>query len=265
MRTAQLVVGLATAFATWLILGVVAAYFNVANFAAKLPGQECDCAIAPLLGPLDIYVGVGGVQMGVWILAPALGFGFAALELWLRRPRWILDQRRFVRAARRASTLGLLGALIVIGAIVAEYSFRGLGEAGEQAPNFRIMLTDGREVDLHSFAGKPILLEFMTTWCPHCQAETQSLRQVFEAAGPKLTILSVSTGWRGDSLEAVRTMATEGAIPWLCGLDVGGGTSAYNVQAVPQFFLIDAELGVRYSQAGEVSADELLAQLAAIA
>ena len=50
--------------------------------------------------------------------------------------------------------------------------------AGSEAPDFALSTAAGTLVRLSSYRGKTVLLEFSTTWCPHCQAEAPHLKQL---------------------------------------------------------------------------------------
>jgi peroxiredoxin len=46
------------------------------------------------------------------------------------------------------------------------------------APDFTLPGIDGQTYTLSSFKGKPVVLEFMATWCPHCQADAPMMNQL---------------------------------------------------------------------------------------
>jgi peroxiredoxin len=62
---------------------------------------------------------------------------------------------------------------------------------GQAAPPFTLPTTDG-VFDLAQAAGKPVLLEVFATWCPHCQRETATLNQIYDAYKDKVHVVSVS-------------------------------------------------------------------------
>ncbi len=64
-------------------------------------------------------------------------------------------------------------------------------EAGEQAPNFHMVLEDGRYLALADLQGRPILINFWATWCGPCRLE---MPEIVAAANhdPDLVVLAVN-------------------------------------------------------------------------
>ena len=64
---------------------------------------------------------------------------------------------------------------------------------GNAAPDFTLPGLDGQTYTLSSFKGHPVVLEFMATWCPHCQAESSTLHDLDAAYKAKgVQILAVN-------------------------------------------------------------------------
>src|SRR5436309_6943327 len=66
---------------------------------------------------------------------------------------------------------------------------------GAQAPDFTVQDSD-RTVSLHDLKGKPIVLNFWTSWCKPCVDEMPSLVQLQKRMGDRVTVLAVS--WDQD-------------------------------------------------------------------
>src|SRR5262245_23917172 len=59
---------------------------------------------------------------------------------------------------------------------------KGYGlKAGASAPELRLPARDGKTVDLASFRGRLVVLNFWATWCPPCVAEMPSLERMHKA------------------------------------------------------------------------------------
>jgi len=54
-----------------------------------------------------------------------------------------------------------------------------------KAPEFTIVLPDGKQQLLSSYKGKVIAFAFMATWCPHCQEYSKMLTRLHRELGPR--------------------------------------------------------------------------------
>ena len=79
--------------------------------------------------------------------------------------------------------------------------------AGKPAPlHFTLKDMNGADVQLASFKGKVILVNFWATWCGPCKAEIPSLVELQTQYGKDLVILGVSVD---DPVEKMRPYAAE--------------------------------------------------------
>src|SRR3989338_3117749 len=55
---------------------------------------------------------------------------------------------------------------------------------GNKAPDFNLTATDGRIVRLNDLTmqRKPVVLYFMTTWCPYCKEEYANIEEAFPSS-----------------------------------------------------------------------------------
>lgn len=51
---------------------------------------------------------------------------------------------------------------------------------GDKAPDFTLTTVDGKQVSLHDFKGKPIMINFWGTWCPPCQSEMPAIEEAYK-------------------------------------------------------------------------------------
>ena len=83
----------------------------------------------------------------------------------------------------------LLSALLLLtaGMVLAE-------DVNQPAPELDIKMEDGRVVKLSQYKGKPVVLEFFSTTCPHCQKSAESLEKILRAYSAKgVQVLAVTT------------------------------------------------------------------------
>lgn len=131
---------------------------------------------------------------------------------------------------------------------------------GRHAPDFQLKTLGGEDVVLSHSLGKPVVLNFWSTWCNSCEAEYRLLRQAYEVYSPQgVQFLEILYE---DTLENAQAfIAKQGkAAPVL--LDPGLKTSInYGVSGVPETFFVNKEGIILYKQSGVLTPDILELQL----
>jgi len=139
----------------------------------------------------------------------------------------------------------------------------GVSEAaamtGTDAPNFTLKDVDGQSVDLKSYRGKVVLVDFWATWCPPCQEEMPHLEQMHRELREKgLVVLGLDVG---ESAETVRDFAREHhyTFPLLLGAEPEIAAK-YHVDGYPTVYMVDraGKIAGRYS---DVPQTELRAEV----
>jgi peroxiredoxin len=113
--------------------------------------------------------------------------------------------------------------------------------------------------DLQDFAGKVVLIDIMSTRCPHCLLLSTTLEQVKARYGDKLAILEVVLPPDNQSTISKFVTTNNVTVPVVC--DMGQMTASYfkatpgtmNQIAVPHLFLIDKQGIIRNDFAYEDS------------
>jgi DsbE subfamily thiol:disulfide oxidoreductase len=120
---------------------------------------------------------------------------------------------------------------------------------GSEAPDFLLKDITGKKVSLSSFKGKPVLLNFWTTWCPYCRKERPHLNKLHRQYKDRgLVIISVSTN---ESVEKVINYLKRIPADFLVLTDVDGKVAAaYNVGGFPTSFLINRNGIIKYKFLG---------------
>jgi len=54
-----------------------------------------------------------------------------------------------------------------------------------KSPEFTIVEPSGKQTLLSSYKGKVVVLEFLATWCEHCQHEAQMITKLYKELGPR--------------------------------------------------------------------------------
>jgi peroxiredoxin len=148
----------------------------------------------------------------------------------------------------------LLAAALLLPIAVCGAPATGLA-VGQQAPDFTLQLRGEGSVTLSELRGKPVVLNFFTTWCGPCQVEMPDLQAVFEEYGDRAHMLGVSVG---EDPEVVDAFLGKSVCTYPMAYDPYGTVStAYEIEFIPQTWVVDAEGVVVAYIAGRTDAQAL--------
>jgi peroxiredoxin len=123
--------------------------------------------------------------------------------------------------------------------------------AGYRAPEFTLTSTQGEEISLADFRGRPVVLNFWATWCPPCRAEMPE----FQAASVKYNGQAAFLGVdQGEILPVVADYGAALGITYPLLLDQDNKVNRlYGVTALPTTVFVDGDGVVRELFSGIVS------------
>jgi peroxiredoxin len=165
-------------------------------------------------------------------------------------------------------------AAVVIAGVIGILFFRGddrtatrttaAVRVGSEAPGFTLRLLTGETLSLASLKGKPLLVNFWASNCPHCQQEAPVMVRMYERYRDKgLAVVSINVIW--DNADDARRFVETQHLPYAVGLDaIGAIGGAYGVDATPTTFYIDKGGVVRARQDGEGSEAEIAKRIEAL-
>ena len=113
---------------------------------------------------------------------------------------------------------------------------------GSPTPDFTMYDTYGNEVRLSDFFGKPIVLNFWTTWCPACVREMPYFEDLYYEMGDEIHILKVNLldGQR-QTREIVDNFMADRGYNFPIFFDTGSGAALYGVRSIPLTLFINAD------------------------
>ncbi len=123
---------------------------------------------------------------------------------------------------------------------------------GQRAPALIVDRLGGGTLDLSTFRGSPVWVNFMATWCPSCRDEIPQMMKYQALLGDRgLVVVLVDVREDADTVEPfVQSFELESPV----GLDlVGRAQRAWGAFALPIHYFIDADGIVRSVMYGEPS------------
>jgi thiol-disulfide isomerase/thioredoxin len=131
-------------------------------------------------------------------------------------------------------------------------------DIGQAAPGLRLPLVGGGEMDLESFRGRPVVLNFWATWCEPCRAEMPALeraQQQYRAEG--LAVIGVDMQ-EGDA--EIQAFLEQVGVTFPSLVDrTGEVTRQWRATGLPTTFMIDRQGIIRDVRVGPLT-DEMLAE-----
>ena len=106
--------------------------------------------------------------------------------------------------------------------------------------------------------GRPSLVEFMVSWCPHCQKMAPVVEEIYQEYGDSVMFVSVAGAWRGATIDStVEFLRTYGG-SWRHVFDAKNTVFEYfDVDSTPTYLLFDSKGEITQRVEGEASKETL--------
>lgn len=162
------------------------------------------------------------------------------------------------RSWRGLLPLAILGFFLVL-AFVYQANLEARATEGEPAPDFRLALLGGEgesaQMSLADLAGRPVVINFWTTWCVECRTEMLELERLHRTYAGELAVLGVNMR---ESERIVRRFLEEVPATYPILLDRDKRVSrAYRVSGVPETWIVSPEGVALRHFVGPVSAVQI--------
>ena len=127
---------------------------------------------------------------------------------------------------------------------------------GRSAPKISRSDLAGRTVDLASYQGRVVLVDFWATWCGPCHLQQQILEPLYreyQSKGAEFLAVSV-----GEDAETVKQFVAERPFGYPVLIDPADELSPQlGISALPTLLVVDKDGRVAYFEAGVADADTL--------
>jgi cytochrome c biogenesis protein CcmG, thiol:disulfide interchange protein DsbE len=133
---------------------------------------------------------------------------------------------------------------------------------GAPAPSFSEPTVTGTSLTMASLVGKPVWLNFFATWCGPCNEEAPVIETVSTEFAPRgLQIVGVDVL---ENAAKAKEFVEKHKLNYPAIIDSGALRDAYNINGMPVSVFIDKAGVVKKIEVGELSRDEMEADVKAI-
>ncbi|HKM28723.1 MAG TPA: redoxin domain-containing protein [Anaerovoracaceae bacterium] len=157
--------------------------------------------------------------------------------------------------------LGILALAVLIGAFQLYNYLQGkygpqsavTSQSGEPipAPDFAVTDSEGNQVSLYDFAGEPVIINFSTSWCPHCISEKPIFQEYYDKYGDKVNLLMVDLVGNRETVEDGKAFIAKNGYTYPAYYDISQEAAvAYGINAFPATFFINEDMEIVYNYYG---------------
>ena len=142
-----------------------------------------------------------------------------------------------------AGNIALLAAMLVAGVIVAAQLFQQnqIQPTEGLAPQFEFTTFDGQTSSLEELRGQVVLVNFWASWCVPCEDEAPDLQAAWEQYAPTGQVAFLGIAYADNGPKSLEFLERYG-ITYMNAPDIGTRIRAlYNIQGVPETFIIDQD------------------------
>jgi thiol-disulfide isomerase/thioredoxin len=125
----------------------------------------------------------------------------------------------------------------------------GANKTGDPVPALKLKSADGKVIEMASYRGKPVLLDFWATWCAPCVASMPQLAEIYKEGKDKgLVLLSVD---RDEEADKATGFMTKKGYTWPNFHDGDGEIEKLmGSSGIPRLMLVDAQGTIVFDTTG---------------
>lgn len=127
----------------------------------------------------------------------------------------------------------------------------------ETISNFSVYNDKGEEVKLSAFKGKPIVINFWTTWCGYCKIEMKYFEELYNQYKDEVVFLMVNSTIEDDKDEANKYITGQGYTFPIYYDITGNAINSYKVTGYPITMFINKDFQINRIHQGMINLETL--------
>ena len=135
------------------------------------------------------------------------------------------------------------------------------------APDFTVTDYEGNEVKLSDYKGKPVVLNFWTTWCYYCMVEMPDFNEAYKEHPDVQFLMVNATGANGETVESAKAYIEGEQYEFDVFFDTlhRNAVRTYSVTSYPQTLFIDKNGNIVSHRMGMLTRETLAQEIEKIA
>lgn len=143
-------------------------------------------------------------------------------------------------------------------ALAAEKTKKVGLSVGDVAPDFALQTLAGKTVHLSDFRGKPVIVNFWTTWCPPCKREIPDIEKFYKDYHSEVGLLAVHLTSQ-DTVENAKSFIGDHRLTFPVVLDKEQKVlNEYHIQTIPTSYIIDRHGVIRKKVIGPMTYKQMV-------
>ena len=127
----------------------------------------------------------------------------------------------------------------------------------KQARDFTIYNDKNEEINISSLKGKPIIINFWTTWCVYCKTEMDYFQELYNKYKDEAEFLMINATMQ-DEKQEVYNYIKEKAYTFPVYYDINGNAiSAYKITGYPVTIFINKDFQINRTHQGMIDKETL--------